>query len=148
MTSGYGLDDREIGVRSPQRRKDFSSSLWGPPSLLSSRYQGFFPRDKARPGRDADHSPHLLPRCGCGLILRYYPSIRLEGLRETTKTSIRIAAADIWTRNLTNAKRGVYEERRIVTSKERIWMISVHFPESGDLVQTREQWRHKSEGTG
>jgi hypothetical protein len=43
---------------------------------------------------------------------------------------------------------GVYEVRIIVISKERIWMISVHFPESGDLVQRREQWRHKSEGTG
>jgi len=28
---------------------------------------------------------------GRGLILRYYPGIRLEGLRKTTKTSIRIA---------------------------------------------------------
>jgi hypothetical protein len=28
---------------------------------------------------------------GCGLTLRYYPGIRLEGLRKTTKTSTRIA---------------------------------------------------------
>jgi hypothetical protein len=27
---------------------------------------------------------------GCALILRYYPGIRLDGLRKTTKTSIRI----------------------------------------------------------
>jgi hypothetical protein len=40
--SDYGLDDRAIGVRSPARANDFSSSL---------------PGGKARPGRDADHSP-------------------------------------------------------------------------------------------
>jgi hypothetical protein len=28
---------------------------------------------------------------GRGIILKYYPGIRLEGLRRTTKTSIRIA---------------------------------------------------------
>jgi hypothetical protein len=27
----------------------------------------------------------------CGLILKYYPGIRLEGLWKTTKTSVRIA---------------------------------------------------------
>jgi hypothetical protein len=31
--------------------------LWGPPSLLCSGYRGPFPGGKARPGRDADHSP-------------------------------------------------------------------------------------------
>jgi len=31
--------------------------LWGPPSLLSNGYRGPFPGGKARPGRDADHSP-------------------------------------------------------------------------------------------
>jgi hypothetical protein len=62
---GYGLDDREIEVRSPAEAKDFSSSLCvqnrGPPSVLSSGYCGFFPRGKARQGRDADHSPHPVP---------------------------------------------------------------------------------------
>jgi hypothetical protein len=50
--SDYGLDDRAIGVRSPAGAKDFSSSL------LYNGYWGSFPRGvKARPGRDADHSP-------------------------------------------------------------------------------------------
>jgi hypothetical protein len=30
-------------------------------------------------------------KSGCGIILRYYPTICLEGLRKTTKTSVRIA---------------------------------------------------------
>jgi hypothetical protein len=31
--------------------------LRGPPSLLYNEYRGLFTREKARPGRDADHSP-------------------------------------------------------------------------------------------
>jgi hypothetical protein len=51
-----------IEVRSPAEAKDFSSSLCvqsgsGPPSLLHNGYRGPFPEAKARPGRDADHSP-------------------------------------------------------------------------------------------
>jgi hypothetical protein len=46
----------------PDRSKGFSSNLcpdrlWGPPSLLYNGYRGPFPGGKARPGRDADHSP-------------------------------------------------------------------------------------------
>jgi hypothetical protein len=41
--SDYGLDDRAIGVRSPAGAK---MGTGGP-----------FPGGKARPGRDADHSP-------------------------------------------------------------------------------------------
>jgi hypothetical protein len=50
------------GVQAPVEAKDFSSSLWpgqfwGPPSLLSNGYGGSFPRGKALPGQNADHSP-------------------------------------------------------------------------------------------
>jgi hypothetical protein len=60
IVSGYGVDDLAIEVRSPA--EDFSSELcpcrlWDPPSLLSNGYRGSFLRGKARPGRDADHSP-------------------------------------------------------------------------------------------
>jgi hypothetical protein len=59
--SDYGLEDRAIGVRSLAGAKDISSSLCvqtGPPSLMYNGYRGSFPRGgKARPGRDADHSP-------------------------------------------------------------------------------------------
>jgi hypothetical protein len=38
--------------------------LWGPPNLLSSGYRVVLFLRKARPGRDADHSPHLVPSPG------------------------------------------------------------------------------------
>jgi hypothetical protein len=56
--SDYGLDDRAIGVRSPAGEKDFSSSLCvqtgsgAHPASCTVGNGG-----KARPGRDADHSP-------------------------------------------------------------------------------------------
>jgi hypothetical protein len=63
IVSDYGLDDRAVGVRSPAGAKDFplasvSRPALGPtqppvqwvPGILS-------PGVKARPGRDADHSP-------------------------------------------------------------------------------------------
>jgi hypothetical protein len=64
----YGLDDRAIEVRSPAEAKGFflkplcPERLWGPPSLLYNGYRGPMPGAKARPGRDPDHSPHIVPR--------------------------------------------------------------------------------------
>jgi hypothetical protein len=58
--SDYELDDRGS---IPDRGRGFffqllrPDRLWGPPSLLPNGYRGSFPRGKARPGRDADHSP-------------------------------------------------------------------------------------------
>jgi hypothetical protein len=61
--SDYGLDDRAIGVRSPAKAEDFSSSLCvqtgsmtHPPSY-SMATGGPFPGGKARPGRVVDHLP-------------------------------------------------------------------------------------------
>jgi hypothetical protein len=51
------------GVRSPAEAKDFSSSLCtqtgsgAHPSPCTMGTEGRFPGAKARPGRDADHSP-------------------------------------------------------------------------------------------
>jgi hypothetical protein len=63
IVSDYGLDDRAIGVRSPAGAKDFSCNLCvqtgsgtHPPSCTMDT-GGPFPGGKARPGRDADHSP-------------------------------------------------------------------------------------------
>jgi hypothetical protein len=63
-----GLDDRAIQVGSPAEAKDFSSDL----RVLSSSgahasfcpmgTEGPFPGGRARPGRDCDHSLHLVPR--------------------------------------------------------------------------------------
>jgi hypothetical protein len=56
--SDYGLEDRAIGVRSPVGAKDFSSSLFvqtGSVAHPASCTMGT--GGKARPGRDADHSP-------------------------------------------------------------------------------------------
>jgi hypothetical protein len=61
--SDYGLDDRAIGVRSPEGEKDFSSILCvqtsseAHPASCPMGTGGPFPGGKARPGRDADHSP-------------------------------------------------------------------------------------------
>jgi hypothetical protein len=67
IVSDYGLDDRAIGVRSPAGVKDFSCSLFvqtgsgtHPASCTMGKGGGPFPGAKARPGRDADHSP---PSC-------------------------------------------------------------------------------------
>jgi hypothetical protein len=63
IVSDYGLDDRAIVVRSPAATKDFSSSLCVQtesgthPASCTVGTGGPFPGGKARPGRDADHSP-------------------------------------------------------------------------------------------
>jgi hypothetical protein len=57
IATGYGLNDRRVGVRVSVKARSFSSPrcpdrLWGPPSLLSNGYRGV-----KRQGREADHSP-------------------------------------------------------------------------------------------
>jgi hypothetical protein len=68
IVSDYVLDDRAIEVRSPSGAKDFSSNLFvqtgfgAHPASCTMGTGGPFPGGKARPGRDAELSPHLVPR--------------------------------------------------------------------------------------
>jgi hypothetical protein len=63
IVSDYGLDDRAIGVRSPAGAKDFSCNLCiqtgsgAHPASCTMGTGVLSPGVKARPGRDADHSP-------------------------------------------------------------------------------------------
>jgi hypothetical protein len=63
IVSDYGLNDRAIEVRSPTEAEDFSSSPCiqtgsrAHPASCTMGTGGPFPGSKARPGRDADHSP-------------------------------------------------------------------------------------------
>jgi hypothetical protein len=66
--SVYRLDDRVIDVRSPAEADDFSSSLCvqtgsgAHPATCTMGTGDPFPEAGARPGRDADYSPHPVPR--------------------------------------------------------------------------------------
>jgi hypothetical protein len=65
--SSYLTTEWMIGLRSPHEGKNFplatvSRQALRPFSLLSNGYRRNFSGGKARPGRDVDHSPHLVPR--------------------------------------------------------------------------------------
>jgi hypothetical protein len=68
IVSGYGLDGRVIQVRSLAEAKAFpcilcvQTSSEVDPASYTVGTGGPFLRGKAQSGRDADHSPHLMPR--------------------------------------------------------------------------------------
>jgi hypothetical protein len=86
IVSDYGLDDRAIGVRSPAGADDFSSILCvqtgsgAHPASCPMGTGGPFPGGKARPGRDADHSPPLVLRSWMSRSYVSSPPKRLHGV--------------------------------------------------------------------
>jgi hypothetical protein len=66
IVSDYGLDGRGIQVLTPAEAKDFSSNLCVQtgthPASCTMGTGGPFLGGIARPRRDADHSPYLVPR--------------------------------------------------------------------------------------
>jgi hypothetical protein len=62
IATGYGLNDRGVGVRVPVGSRISSSPrlpdrIFGQSNLLSNGYRGLFPLGVKRPRREADHSP-------------------------------------------------------------------------------------------
>jgi hypothetical protein len=87
--SDYGLDDREIGVRSPAEAKDFSSILCvqtgsgAHPDSCTKGTGGPFPGVKRGRGMTLTTHPHLVPRSGMSrsyIPLPQAPSWRVAGL--------------------------------------------------------------------
>jgi hypothetical protein len=86
LVSGYGWTTELSRFNTRQRRKDFFCSLCvqngsrAHPASCTMGTEGPLPGGKARPERDADHSPHLVPM---SLMSRTYtssPPKRLRGV--------------------------------------------------------------------
>jgi hypothetical protein len=108
IVSDYGLDDRAIGVRFLAEAKDFSSMLCvqtGPgahPASCTMGTGGPFPGAKARPGRDADHSPpssaEVVNEQELYLLSPQAPPWRVAGLLYLWQLEVRVTTPYHWRR--------------------------------------------------
>jgi hypothetical protein len=86
IVSDYGLDEQAIEVQSPTGAEDFSSSpcvqtgSGAHPATYPMGTRGSFPGGKVRPGRDADHLPHLVPRLRMSRNYTSSPPMCLHGV--------------------------------------------------------------------
>jgi len=60
IATGYGLDGPGSNPFEGEIFRTCPDRPWGPPRLLYNAYR-VFPGGKEQPGRDADHSPLLVP---------------------------------------------------------------------------------------
>jgi hypothetical protein len=82
IATGYGLDDRGVGVQVPVGVRIFTSPrrpdrLWGPPNLLSNGYRGVIPRGLSGLGVNPTIHLQLVPsstKCGSIYPLPHTPS--------------------------------------------------------------------------
>jgi hypothetical protein len=80
------MNRSSLGFDPRQGQKDFSYSLCvqtgsgDHPASCTMGTGGPFPGAKARPGRDADHSPHLVPRSGMSTSYTSSPPKRPRGV--------------------------------------------------------------------
>jgi hypothetical protein len=77
IATGCGLDGRGVGVRVPVGAEFFyiprrPDRFWGPTCLLSNGYCGSYPAVK-QPGREANHSPPIVPNGEFMLSLPFLP---------------------------------------------------------------------------
>jgi hypothetical protein len=84
IATGYGLDDRGVGVRVPVGSRIFSSPcrpdrLWGPHSLLSNGYGGHFPRVYSGRGVKLTTYLQLVPRSRKYLSIHPFPHAPVLG---------------------------------------------------------------------
>jgi hypothetical protein len=83
IATGYGLDDRGVGVRVQAESRIFTSPyppdrLWGPPKLLSNGYRVVFPQGKS--GKAVKLTTHfqLVPRSRKRESIKHSPYVFME----------------------------------------------------------------------